>query len=116
MRNELYLTGKVLNSHISTKTGALVIKIAVTHKHFMLKGQIAHNESVFTVLVNDEQLIRTTKLKQGDEVSLKCYLNVDHMVSLSGNDHPTVKIYCTEIENQKSYNRIVDSTRVYLGI
>ena len=95
--NEVKVSGKVLNCFISENSGALVVKIAVSHEHIMGKYS-DHIESVFKVFMIDERKIPAVDVMTGDTVMVTGYLKVDHTISPRGNDHQALKVYATDIE------------------
>ena len=95
--NEVKLIGNVLNCYIHSGTGALIVKIAVMHDHII--GKVKETcESVFNVIMQDEEKIKTTDIMQGDRISVDGYLKMNHKRSKSGNEHHTLKVYATDIK------------------
>lgn len=96
--NEVKLSGKVLNCYIHDKTGALIVKIAVVHDH-KIGRQVMNTESVFNVVMCDEDAMKRTDVQQGDIVNINGYLKVDiTKSSFSDNEHRKLKVYASDIE------------------
>jgi len=115
--NEVRLTGKVLNCYIHEKTGAFICKIAVTHDHIIGRHSISC-ESVFNVVMQDDDKIKKLDVTQGDNVMITGYLKLDIKQSLNNNEHRKLMVYATEIETvrPKISHDIVDTTKIALGM
>lgn len=100
MTNKVLLTGKVLNCYIHEVTGALIMKLAVTHEHKAGKKTISV-ESVFNTVMCDDEAIAKTDVQQGDIVNLTGYLKMDHKESDNGNVHQKLMVYATEVIVEK---------------
>ena len=99
--NDVRLTGKVLNCYIHDATGALIVKIAVRHDHYVGK-QTVSVESVFNVVMLDETKIKTIDIATGDLIDITGYLKVDFKESKKGNEHRKLMVYATDIKVIKS--------------
>lgn len=95
--NEVKLTGKVLNAYAHELSGAFITKIAVRHDHIVGRQSVSC-ESVFNVVMLDENKIKLADWKQCDTVMVTGYLKIDFKKSPRGNEHQKLTVYATDIE------------------
>jgi hypothetical protein len=102
--NEVKLTGKVLNAYAHELSGAFITKIAVRHDHIVGRQSVSC-ESVFNVVMLDENKIKLADWKQGDTVMVTGYLKIDFKKSPRGNEHQKLTVYATDIEIVKQKDK-----------
>ncbi len=95
MLNKFEIEGTALAVWI-TKTEALAVKIAVVHEH-NIGSRKTTTESVFLVVFDDTDRIKTVDAMQGDKIYVRGHLYLKHKLTAGGNSHQQVMLMADEI-------------------